>query len=182
MTVVRATACLALAGATAGTLLDVIHVRTGTTAYAAPAFAGLAWWVPALFAAAGVAIGLSHAGLERALDVRRAAPTPPALLAGLAILGLAWVASGALPCAYATTGLVLAAVAVGVWWTLDRTALGVVLAVATAAVGTGVEAALAHAGVFHYLRPDMGPVASWLPWLYVVASVTVGNLGRALWR
>ena len=55
-----------------------------------------------------------------------------------------------------------------------------VLALATAAVGVGVEATLASRGVFSYVAPDAGRVASWLPWLYVAASVAVGNLARYL--
>jgi hypothetical protein len=66
------------------------------------------------------------------------------------------------------------------WIVLDGTVVGLGLAIATAASGVLVEATLVSLGVFTYVAPDAGRVASWLPWLYVAASVAVGNFARWL--
>jgi hypothetical protein len=45
-----------------------------------------------------------------------------------------------------------------------------------------VEVVLSSAGLFSHTHPDVLGVALWLPWIYVAASVGVGNLGRWLCR
>lgn len=67
-----------------------------------------------------------------------------------------------------------------VWVACDRSRAGLLLAIGTAIVGCFVEVALTSLDAFHYVHPDAGPIASWLPWIYVTASVAVGNLGRFL--
>jgi len=174
---------LAAVGATLGTSLDLVHVLTRTTAYTSPAFLGLAWWVPLNFAAATLAIGLSHPSLDDVLG--RAAPVPRSgavVVGGIAALAALWALSGLLRRSPSTVGLVLAPASLAVWWLLDGTGAGLALAAATAAVGVAVEIALVRHGQFLYVHPDMAGVASWLPWLYVAASVSVGNLGRWLAR
>ena len=171
-------AWLAVAGAVLGTLLDGVHVTTATTRYAHPFVLGLAWWVPGLFAGAALAIGFSHRLADRVVgrDVR---PGRRAVIAGLVVLLALWATSGLVKPARAAL-VVLVPASLATWWALERTAVGLVLALATAAVGVGVEATLASRGVFSYVAPDAGRVASWLPWLYVAASVAVGNLARYL--
>jgi hypothetical protein len=41
---------------------------------------------------------------------------------------------------------------------------------------------MVHLGNFRYLpqAANLDVVPSWLPWLYVCASITTGNLGRRL--
>jgi len=176
----RLVAGLALAGAVLGTLLDAVHVTTATTRYAHPVVFGLAWWVPLLFAAAALAIGLPHAGLA----ARGGAVVPPSggrVAAGLALLLALWATSGCVKPAWAALAI-LAPASLAMWWVFDATALGLGLALVTAACGVAVETTLARAGVFAYVAPDAGRVASWLPWLYVAASVAVGNLARWLTR
>lgn len=171
---------LLLAGATLGTLFDWTHVATGTTAYAAPAWRGLAWWVPLMFAAAGLAIGLSHPRLDRVL-ARPARPLRPAdLVLGMVALGAIWAGSGLLPLPNWQRGLVLAPAALLVWWALDRTRAGFLLATMTAVTGSAVEVLVSSLGYFKYVTPDVAGITSWLPWVYFAASVAVGNLGRAL--
>src|SRR5215468_976332 len=91
---VPAAATLALAGATVGTGLDAIHVHTGTTAYARPVLFGQAWWVPLLFASAGVAIGLGRPLVERMLGLQRPVPSPAAVAGGMALFVVAYATSG----------------------------------------------------------------------------------------
>jgi hypothetical protein len=90
-----------------------------------------------------------------------------------------WATSGLVKPAQ-TALLVLAPASVVIWLALDGTAVGFALAVATAAMGVVVEATLVSLGAFTYVAPDAGRVASWLPWLYVAASVAVGNYARWL--
>lgn len=168
---------LALLGATVGVALDAIHTHTDTTAYTTPWVLRMAWWVPPLFAGAGVAIGL---GRPLALRLSGATPTSPsgarvALAMGLFVV--AYALSGVLPLPNAGIAAVLLGVFAVVWWTCDRTPLALGLAVATAIGGTLVEATLVAEGAFRYVRPDVGGVAVWLPALYLTAGVAVGLLG-----
>jgi hypothetical protein len=175
---VRAALGLVVAGAVLGTLLDGVHVATATTRYTNPALLGLAWWAPLLFAGASLAIGISHVTTDRLLgrDVR---PEARGVVAGMVLLLALWATSGLLKPAQ-TALLVLAPASVVIWLALDGTAIGLGLAVATAATGVVVEATLVSLGAFTYVAPDAGRVASWLPWLYVAASVAVGNYARWL--
>lgn len=173
---------LILAGATLGSFFDALHVASGTTAYTHPTYFGLPWWVPLMYAIAVLGIGLSHPHIDRRFS--RPARTIPIskLLLGLLALGAIWSASGLLPLPHWQTGLILGPAAVFVWWAFDRTRVGVLLAVLTAIAGCTLEILLSRLGLFKYTHPDVAGVASWLPWIYVAASVAVGNLGRALTR
>lgn len=169
---------LVAAGAVFGTLCDGVHVATATTRYTHPAVAGLAWWVPFLFAGASLAIGLSHTLIDLILE-RDVHPTTTTVVAGMVILLVLWATSGLVKPAH-TALWILAPASIAVWWALDRSVVGLVLALATASSGVAVEATLVSAGAFSYVTPDAGRVASWLPWLYVAASVAVGNYARWL--
>ena len=171
---------LLLAGAGLGTLFDATHVATNTTAYTTPAYLGLAWWVPLLYAAAGLGIGLSHPQLDRLLGRPRRPLHPAALLLGIIALGAMWTGSGLLPLPHWQRGLILAPAALLVWWALDRTRAGLALAALTALIGCTIEILLSRLGLFIYINPDIAGIASWIPWIYGVASVAIGNLGRAL--
>jgi hypothetical protein len=175
---VREAVGLLAAGAVLGTLLDGVHVATATTRYTHPTVGGLAWWVPLMFGGATLAIGASHRLVDRWLlrDVR---PDGGRVAAGMVlVLGL-WATSGLLKPA-GTALCILAPASVAMWLLLDRTLVGLGLAIATAVCGVVVEATLVSLGVFTYVAPDAGRVASWLPWLYVAASVAVGNFARWL--
>ena len=43
-----------------------------------------------------------------------------------------------------------------------------------------VEVVLSRAGLFRHTHPDVLGIALWLPWIYVGASVGLGNVGRFL--
>lgn len=174
----RETVGLVLAGAALGTVLDLVHVATATTRYHEPALLGLAWWSPLLFAGAALAIGRSHTAVDTLFGRRPSPDTRHVALGLAALLGL-WVASGLMKGPRVATPL-LAVASLVVWWRLEGTALGLALAFATAAGGVLVEVTLVSSGAFSYVDPDAGRVASWLPWLYVAASVAVGNLARWL--
>jgi hypothetical protein len=185
---------LFLSGAVGGTLGDFCHVASRTDTYpltSGPQLPGLGipYWVPVLFGSAGLAIGLSHPWLDSRIG-RPTRPRPglrsPAWVGiGLAWLLVTWAASGFLPLATggAKDGAIAAIAGLG-WWVLDRTWAGLGLAVATAVLGTGAEILLVHLGIFAYLAPhtNLQGVPSWLPYVYVIASVGAGNLGRWLER
>ena len=175
-----AAATLALAGATVGTGLDAIHVHTATTAYAQPVFFGQAWWVPPLFASAGLAIGLGRPLVERLLGLRHPVPTAAAVAGGMALFVIAYATSGLVGGGPLLRSLLLAGLFVVAWLLWDRTVLGLVLAVLTAAIGTAVEITLVRTGTFVYREPSLAGVTVWLPWLYGCAAVGVGNLGKRL--
>jgi hypothetical protein len=175
-----AVATLALLGATLGAALDGIHTHTGTTSYPNPVIFGMAWWVPPLFAAAAVSIGIARPMWERILE--RRTPTPPAWSVGfgMAMFVVAYALSGTMPGGWSARSLVLAVIFAVVWAVCDRTALGVFLAVATAFLGTSIEIALVRLDLFTYLHPNLSVVAGWLPWLYASAAIAVGGLGKWL--
>lgn len=178
----RATIVLALLGATVGAALDGIHTHTGTTAYPDESivFWRMAWWVPPLFAGAALAIGLSRPVWERVLERATPAPSAAIVAAGMGLFVAAYFLSGILPGPWSTRAMVLAVMGAGAWTLCDRSGLGVFLAATTAVLGTSVEIALVNAGAFSYLHPDLFGVAGWLPWLYVIAAIAVGNLGKKL--
>ena len=92
---IPATVALAATGATLGTLFDAMHAYSGTTEYRTPAMGRLAWWVPPLFAAGGVALGLARPLAERVAGRTSDAPSGTRVAGGIALFGLAYAASGA---------------------------------------------------------------------------------------
>jgi len=174
----RAAAKLFFLGVILGTALDAIHVHTGTTAYTAPALFGLAWWVPLELGIAGIAVGLGRRFLERSLRAESLAPPGPLLWLGLALFIAAYALSGLLASSAALDAAALAAVFAVAWVACDRTRVGLLAALLTAAIGVGVEIALVRAGVFGYRAPGLLGVADWLPLLYGTAAVAIGNLGK----
>jgi hypothetical protein len=167
-------------GAVIGPVLDGFHTHSGTTFYPRPVVLRMAWWVPLLFGAAAVAIGLSHVRLDRLLRRPRPALSGPGVALG--ILGFAgfYFLSAFLPAASVAKLALLAAGYAVLFLQWDRTWQGLVLAVLTALSGCAVEFALSRAGAFGYLRPDVVGLPLWLPALYLLASLCVGNLGRKL--
>jgi|SRR5580704_6883085 hypothetical protein len=178
----RAALALAILGALLGPVLDYAHVVTGAIRYPPPV-RGVPWWVPLLYAGASLAIGLSHPLADRLLRrPSRVALTPPRLAAGFAGFCAVWLASGAVPLGSAAVAALLAPASLALWLWLDRTWQGLAMAAGTAIAGCGVEVVLSGAGLFQHTHRDVLGVALWLPWIYVAASVGLGNVGRHLVR
>lgn len=172
---------LASLGAVFGTLFDYAHVRTGAIAYPSPSPIGVPFWVPFLYAGSALLIGFSHPTMDRWLGrPERFALTPLRIAAGFAGFLAVWFLSGALPFGSGAVALILAPIALAIWFFLDRTWQGLVLAALTAIIGFAMEVGLSRAGLFRHTHPDVLGIAVWLPCIYVAASVGVGNLGRAL--
>ena len=172
---------LALLGAALGPILDYAHVATGAIRYTPPV-RFVPWWVPLLYTGAALSIGLSHPAADRLLRRAPAPLTRPRLVAGFAAFCAVWFLSGALPFGSLVVAAILAPASLALWWWLDRTWQGLVQAALTAAGGCAVELTLTRAGLFAHNHPDVLGLAWWLPWIYVAASVGVGNVGRWLVR
>ena len=172
-----------------GPIGDFSHVQTQTTAYPdhyGLYFFGLPFWVPFLFGLAALAVGLSHPAFDKMMGPQYDRPGSKTLgrvMGGLLIFLGAYCLSGMLPPDKGFhNDLMLGLIAIATWAILDWTWQGIVLGILTAIAGTLTEIILVHLKIFFYLPPrnNLFGVASWLPWLYFTASVTVGNLGRYL--
>ncbi len=176
----RATVLLSILGATLGTALDAIHVYSGTTVYTTPGFGRQAWWVPLLFGAASIGLGLARPLWERVLA---RTSRPPQWID--VTLGMVWFAAAYAVSSWQDTpvlhrSMLLLAIALIIWRRVDRSAVGVLQAGISAVVGPLVESALVQAGAFHYAQPDFAGVAGWLPCLYLCTASAVGALGKRL--
>lgn len=176
----RAVLVLVLLGSTLGVSLDVMHVRTNTTAYPHPDVFGIAWWVFPLFSSASVLFGLARPVWERLLSWRTPPPSWPRTVLGVSFFAGAYLASGTLDLSAPGKSVVLAVFAALAWALTDRSLLGALLGAGAAVGGTAFEAGLIHLGGFHYVSPDFAGVAMWLPILYVTVGISVGNLGKRL--
>lgn len=176
----------AIVGATMGTLLDAVHVWTGTAGYRGVAMVpvlNVAWYVPPEFAVAGMVVGMLRPELDEELSRPRSDLPGWQVLAGMLFLCAVWGSSGLLGRAGLSntqiTAILTPTAAAG-WVAFDRTRQGVIAAILTAVVGVGVESALVQTGTYYYTRPDFLGVPSWLPSVYLTACGAVGNLGRFL--
>lgn len=175
---VRAGLLMAALGATLGPVLDGIHTHTGTTMYPQPWALKMAWWVPLLFAGAGIAAGLGPIQVERTIGARRPRPSGAAVAGSMALFVLAYALSGVVPGGNVVRAVVLATLFVISWALFDRTRLGFALGLLTGAIGCAVEIALTGIDAFRHLQPDLLGIPFWLPWLYATASIGLANLGR----
>lgn len=169
-------------GGLMGTLGDYSHVVTRTLGYPDPLLplpGGQPIWVPFLFGAASAGIGLSHIFLLKQFKILPSEPvTLKHVIQGSVFFQTTYSLSGFLP--LSPTGLrdALLYPAAGLcWFFLDRSWQGAVAAFGTAIVGTAVEVTLCKLGAFYYF-PEVTAalgVPSWLPALYLIAAVAVGN-------
>lgn len=164
-------------GAVVGSIFDGFHTYSGVTEYTNPVFMKAAWWVPPVFGAATFAIGATHVKADALLGRRR---VPSWLEAGLGMLvfGALYYLSGFWQASNAAKLALLAAGAAASWALLDRRPHAIGLMLFTAAVGPLVEIAMVSTGLFRHVGSDFAGIPLWLPGLYAVASVSVGNLGR----
>jgi len=182
----RPLALLFLVGATVGPVLDGFHTHSGTLAYPDPWIYRMAFWVPLLFGTAVMQIATSHVQMDAFLKRPGRLLSWVSVLVGIATFVAAYFLSGFWQVDSLILSGVLGAIAIGIWFGFDRTWQGVLLAILTAIIGTAFESFLIRLGAFYYLAPDFVGVPYWLFFLYLSASVTVGNLGRKIllnsWR
>lgn len=181
---IRSICLLFLLGAILGTFGDELHVLSQIDGYPNPMApipgTGQPFWVPFLFGGATVLIALSH----RSRRSRYPLTFIRIVVGILAFIGL-YALSAFIPIGFGPIkDLILALGAVLIWGLFDKTGIGLFHCAATALFGTAFEIMLTRSGVFFYSPGSdhlMG-VPSWLPWLYVAASVAVGNSGSYLLR
>jgi hypothetical protein len=174
----RAALVLALLGATLGVALDWMHVASGTTSYAHAWIFGIAWWVFPLFSSAAVALGMGPTIAERLI---KRVPAPQPMWRSLVGMGLFVIAYLVSCVVHGIAGAIaLGAIAAGLWWLVDRRALGVLHMIVAAMGGFVVETTLVHRGAFTHYDDTLYGVPIWLPCLYLCASLAVASLARTL--
>lgn len=177
-------------GAIIGTIGDFCHVFTEVDAYPANGPAPflpllpvlMPVWVPFLFGGALMMMGIVHRLLANTYrpamgnnpDIAYAMPFLFTMLYGLT--GFINLGTGGLQDVW------IAAVAVLLWFAVDRSMIGAILALGNAIAGTMFEIMLVHAGGFYYLpeHANLMGVPSWLPWLYMSASICISLFVRQL--
>lgn len=169
---------------------DMVHVATHTTWYPsgyAYYFMGIPWWVFPFFGFSGLVLGFANHYVDRNIFKTKAI-RPGETNAQMAVLGAfsflaAYLLSGVLK-EYPSwfIHLALGGATFIYWFYLERTWQGILLSLGPAIGGTLVEITLIRNGVFKYLPPDdlLFGAASWLPWLYVILALSLGNLMRYL--
>jgi len=169
---------LSLFGATIGVFLDALHTFSGTTEYTHPLVLRTAWWAPLLFANAygvgGMIFALAYRRLGGPPDVR----SRRELGCGLVAFAGLYATSAYLPAPNAVKLVVLFGGAAALWWRLDRTRTGAILACVAAVAGPLTEIVLTHLGFFRHLQADLLGIPIWLPALYLASGPSFGQIAR----
>jgi hypothetical protein len=169
---------LSLFGATIGVLLDALHTFSGTTEYTHPLVLRTAWWAPLLFANAYGVGGLIYALGYRRLGGPSAVRSRRELAFGLVAFAGLYAISAYLPAPNVVKLVVLFAGAAALWWRLDRTRVGAMLACVAAIAGPSTEIVLTHLGLFRHLQADVLGIPIWLPALYLASGPSFGQIAR----
>src|SRR3989338_10382862 len=171
---------LFMVGAIVGSFFDGFHTHSLTTQYPHPWKWQMAWWVPLLFGSASVTIGISHLWLDKKWAKPVNHLTWPIVLIGFMCFGMIYYASGFFKLAPFTKTLSLATASLIIWYFFDASRQGLIVAFGTAIIGCLVEIILIQLGLFRYIFPDFLGIPYWLPFPYIAASISVGNLARKL--
>jgi hypothetical protein len=169
---------LLVGGGTLGPLFDAIHTHTATTYYPEVWYFRMAWWVPPLFAGAGLGFGVAPLVFDRVLRRERVAPSGQTVAVAFTLFVLAYGVSGLFKAPWPYQVLAQAAFFALAWWWCDRSLLGIFLSLAAGLMGTAVEVTLVQLGRFHYYEHQWLGVPAWLPVLYFTAQVALSTLGR----
>lgn len=185
------------AGAVLGPVLDgTAHGNFGVLSYHNPppisvgiagfTFFKTAIWVPFLFGIAGALIG----GLFAFMDDKVATPqeqrktTTAFTLFAVGSFCLNYLISGfmwAKGVVSAPIFFVLALWALAQWRLFDKSAAGLLVALATAIGGPIIELFLVNApwwDLYGYAEADFFGVDSWIPWVYFCGATAVGLVAR----
>lgn len=166
---------LFLIGAIVGTLLDGLQTWGGVAYYTQPTFLGTPWWVPLLFGAGVVLIGVTHVRFH---PINK--DLPRAFSGSVLILIVASLITAGSGLSHLKITLILAGLYLFSWGTYDRTLKSLGLAIGTALIGPLTERGIESTGLYQYNRPDILGVPYWLPFLYLHISAAGGFLGRLL--
>lgn len=180
MRLARNTIILFIAGGIVGSICDGFHSHSGILAYTDIWWMKMAWWVPFLFGSATLALAISHMWADQILHHPRRHLSWGLVFLGLVLFVAMYAGSAYIPAANRWKFLILSIGGIAIWRGFDGTWQGAVEAVISALIGCSVEITLTQQELFQYLNPNLWGIPSWLPWLYVAASVSVGNLSRKL--
>ncbi len=173
---------LVVFGATVGTLLDALHTFSRTTEYTHPFVLATAWWVPLLFASAYGFGGTLYAHGHRRLGGRgledEPLPSWRALVIALVVYASLYAITAYLPASNIVKLSVVLVGAAGLFFSLDPTRQGLMLALVAAVLGPLTEIVLVRVGVFRHLQPDFLGIPMWLPALYLACGPSFGQLAR----
>jgi len=146
-----------------------------------------AYWVPALFAIAGLAMSLIQLTADAYITGSVRQSSSPKTLYNISLFAFQYYLSGALDFLRydtLTINLILSALAVGGFLFFDGTVPGLVLALATAVAGPAAELALINGPphAYFYTHADILGICSWIPAVYFLGASAVGNLARSLYN
>lgn len=183
----KASAIIFLLGGILGPLGDIYHVFSMTTGYPdhyAYYVQGIPWWVFPFFGASGLAIGMSYHFMNFQGDKFQSKGFIHAFT-GPVIFLLSYFLSGYFTVIKSPTFLnhiILGAIFAIIWWLYGKTWRSLLLSVWFSFLGIIVEVTLVKMGVFWYTSHDnqLFGVASWLPWLYLILAITIGNFTHFL--
>ena len=177
-------------GAIAGTAGDYVHVITQTDGYPAKGpFPFLPFssvhmpvWVPFLFGTAVMLMAVIHRFMSKIFHPRLerhfiiASSAPLIFVAIYAATGIFHSGTGGWEDVW------LATVTILLWFVMDGTRTGAILALVNAFFGTCFEIFLVGIGAFYYYptHSNLMGVPSWLPWLYMAASVCISLFVRLI--
>src|SRR5689334_7110666 len=107
---------------------DMFHTHSGMTAYPHPVYLGMAWWTPLLFGAVLGGGGTLYVVGHRVLRGDPKIPSDAAIALSLVVYAGLYCASGYLPASNDAKLVVLLLGFAGLWWALDRSWQGMLLA------------------------------------------------------
>ncbi|HEV2361967.1 MAG TPA: hypothetical protein VGS21_09720 [Acidimicrobiales bacterium] len=163
----------ALAGVVIGMPLDALHVETHVLSYSHPAIGVQAWWVPFVFAFAGIALCEGHHQTRRLIhEPPTGRPTTGLMVGSVGVLVAVYGSSGLLksvPVVSCALYLLTFAAGTRLWWR-ESWGLLALTAIGLAIGGPLVESLITLTGGFHYADRDVWRVPVWLPLIYLNAA------------
>jgi hypothetical protein len=178
----RTALILFLFGALVGNAYNSFHAFSGTIPVTLIHINPLLDWSSyLLFGFAGLSIGLLTLFFDKIFKRKIPKVTALNVAGALLFLGLFYFSSA---CMFLSNTIIILILAIGFILSVilyDRSGTALLAAVIVAIVGTSAEMYFVHSGMYYYSRPQILGVAYWLPLLYGIASVTTGQLARALY-
>lgn len=179
-------AALACFSAVLGPLLDGYHGAFGVLTYTHPwnpiPSLHTAWFVPPLFAFAGVCMGIGALYVDQKYPALIPRPKFSRTFAVIAAFSALYYTSGALfACGLeAVSGPVLAVLSFIEWYALDKSVGAAALGIASALAGFVVEAYLVNfAGLYTYASSDVLGLPLWIVPCYFAGGPAVASLARS---
>ncbi|XP_061082530.1 insulin-induced gene 2 protein isoform X1 [Conger conger] len=166
-------------------VLNLMQVQKGITLFPSDIIGSIfssAWWMPPCFGTASAMVGLLYPCVDSRLgEPHQLKREWSSVMRCVAVFVGINHASAKVDFANGVQlSLTLAALAVGLWWTFDRSRSGLGLGVSIALLASLTTQLLGYSGVFQYASPDSLYIRSWLPCIFFAGAITMGNIGRQL--